>query len=84
MMYICIHIHALTSVSASIGQHRGKYFTSDFLENVAREIERAAYTSGGCQSTGHEMSTSSELLDNGDRRVKWKIFEDRDASMPEL
>lgn len=33
---------------------------------------------------GFEMSTSTELLDNEDRRVKWKIFEHRDASMPEL
>lgn len=58
---------------------------SDFSENVAREIERVSVcTTVDANHAGPEMSTLTKLLDNRDQRVKWKIFEDRDTSMPEL
>lgn len=55
---------------------------SDFSENVVCEVKRASALPRGCQSR-RTRNVDGELLDNGNRRLKWKIFEDRDASMPE-
>jgi len=69
-----------TSISANIERYREKcsFSLSDFSENVAREVERASVDAN---RAGLEMSTSTRLLDNRDQRVKWKIFEDHDASL---
>lgn len=79
-IHMQVYLRASNTTSGEIFDFQGVRF---FRKCSGRD-RTSEYTAMHANRAGFEISTSTELPDNGDRRVKWRIFEDRDALMPEL